>query len=662
MHVSDRMFLERTDGISLLFDMLREFFWLPLVEFVNEFTFIATALLQELTEALVHFFIKAVIGFLDATFPEPKYNRIRYDEEGKPKTGSRALRFLKQEYKRVQRFFHIFPKQWNNPQDAYYWKYAVGYLWHQTIKRETFGRRLNPKRNMMVLVEITAAIFAVWAVVWHFHSLVALVWFDAPWWFNVLTVITLIIADIVTIEFVRFLSWIEFFKYDIDAFYTSPWYMDGGKLHGRTLIENLVWRAMNVVVFLTIAAYCPKAIDPRVYDIVMRAVWWLMPLILGSTVIYFALPVIHFLDGADEQNKTAVTWVITILVLITVLAIGGVVLRTFHMGFPDFHISLPHIEWPFVWCNTCAAAPLKDTLIALAKAIGIVVGSGLILAGIAWFVYKQGHNLNDYRVSLEGSYEREWTLKELWWIPSITVLLFWVYFIPSYYNEVYLPDRLAAMANVPAQTTPVPTQQPVASVTPLFTTTPFETLTATPTVMDTATFSPTNTATLTVTPEPALPTATWTPVPSFTATNTEAPTLNAQTPQAAVTQDMALPAPVATDALVQNCSGVYQSASYQLSIDPDKAYCIQGLTAYNAGGARYKVNGKDYIIIFVVVDNTARYYLSGDIPTTAVCTVNGQRFEGGASNYVSITAQNSNSRLSCDFDDINITAIGWNIK
>lgn len=635
------------------------------MELIWEIISIAQFLLSELRDAIVRFIIKSVIGFLDKTFPEHEYRRVRYDPNGQPKTGSRALRFLREERNILLNFIKFFPTGWNDPNSSYYWKYYVSYFWHQTIKRETFGHRLNPKRNMMVLVEITAGIFLMWAVGWHFHSLVSMVWFDAPWWYNALTIIILLIAEVVTVEFVRFLAWIEFFKSEIEFFYTSPWYMDGGKLNGRTLVVNLIWRAMNAVVFLTIASYCPKAIDPRVYDIVTRAVWWLAPMILASTLLYFALPICHFLDGADEMNKVAVTRIVMSLVLITVIMIVGSVIRFAQMGLPEgFSITLPHFTLFDRCTENCVAGTWKDGLIWGAKILGAGVFTVLVLLGVAWLINKLWESLLALRVTLEDDTERTFTYKNLWWVPSVTVMLFWCYFIPSYYQEVYLPDRLAAQqaAAIVQTVEPEATPAPEATLTPAFTATnalSTETLTVIPV-----------TPTLTATPAPF--TATASPLPTFTSTSTqtmvpsptatETATVDPNTPQMAVTQDMTLPEPASADALVANCLGAHQGADYLLNADPDKAYCIQGLTTYSAAGARYKINGKDYIFIFVVADNAARYYLSGDIPETAVCTVNGVTFNGGTYNYVNLTDGNTNSRVSCTFDGLTITATGWSFK
>ena len=213
MRVSDRMFLGQTLFDSLLLDMLYEFLWLPLVELVTTILFVIEALVSMIGEYVKHIVVDVIIGCLDTAFPEPVYNRVRYGIDGKPLTGSRALRFLKQERGSLLAFLKYFPVYFNNPNSGYYWKYYIGKLWHQTIKRELFGHRWNPKRNMMVLVEMTAGIFLIWAVGWHFKSLMVLVWFDAPLWYDALTIVVLIIAELLAVGLVRFLAWIEFFKY-----------------------------------------------------------------------------------------------------------------------------------------------------------------------------------------------------------------------------------------------------------------------------------------------------------------------------------------------------------------------------------------------------------------------------------------------------------------
>lgn len=648
MHVSDRMFLRQTLFDNLLLDMLYEFLWLPLVELKNTILFII--------EGLAYWAVDSIVVCLDTVFPEPKYNRVRYGMNGLPITGSRALRFLTQHYEVFKKFVKYFPVYFNDPNSSYYWKYYVGYFWHQTIKRELFGHRWNPKRNMMVLVEMTAGIFLIWAVGWHFKSLMALVWFDAPLWYDALTIVVLIIAELLAVGLVRFMAWIEFFKYEIEFFYTSPWYQDGGKLNGRTLVVNLIWRAMNALLFLAIATYCPKAIDPRVYDIVMRACWWLAPMIIASTALYFIMPVFHFIESADEMNKTAMAWTVTIIVLLVLLAISMVTYQAIQMGIPDnFSLKLPHIDWSFlnVCRENCSLGTIMERLIKAAKilcvvivVVGVIILSGLLIR--AW-----AGQLKDYRERLEDNVERLAVYQWLWWIPSITVILFWSYFIPCYYQEVYLPDKLKAASMV--TTTPVPVVPTVTlTYTPAITETPFVTITETQ--VPTATFTTVpNTPTATFTSVPNTPTATFTRVPSETPSAT--PTWTPQ-PGVAVTQDMNLPEAISPDASVTNCGGAEQGSSFVISVDPDKGYCIPGLTPYNVEGARFNIGNNMYVVAIAVTNEAAWYYLDGNFPfETTTCTLNGATFTGGRNNFVTIKNENTDSRLRCTFTDANGTEI-----
>jgi|GEM_PF-3987584 len=639
MHVSDRMFLGQTICGSIFIDMLYEFIWLPLVELKNELLFIAEALVWWIFESTKRFVVNVIIRFLDTAFPEPVYNRPRYNTDGSIKTGSRALRFLKVHHEALVKFIKYFPLYCRDRNSGYYWKYYVGYFWHQTIKRELFGHRWNPTRNMMVLVEWTATIFAVWALGWHFNDLVALVWpANLPGWFNIVSVLVLVFAELLAIGFVRFLSWIEFFKYEIEFFYTSPWHQDGGKLNGRTLIVNLIWRLMNAVVFLAIATYAPRAIDLRVYQIVTDAYWWLGPIIFASTILYFAMPICHFLEQADDMNKVAVSWVVTVLVLVTITCLGWTGYRIVQVIMPEgFSITLPHFDLFGPVCyDNCVPMSFKDALIGFAKIIGIAVATVLVLIGVWLTITKLAGKLNGYRERMEDKNERIAVYQLLWWIPSMGVMLFWAYFIPRYYHDVYIPDKLAAEAAIEVVATQIPPSIP-ATVTVL------PSLVVQPTVTNTpdATFTPT----LTFVPLPtdtALPTSTMTPTLTVTPTITK-------TPVPGATQDMSFPEPVSEDAHIE-CAG----AIFQVGFDPESSFCPDG----NSGRFNL-VSGGFYYVTFAVNDGVARYTLDGFDASTTTCTLNGQSFTG-RTGFVPVREWNTNSRLECP--DLQLTGTTWSTE
>lgn len=386
-------------------------------------------------------------------------------------------------------------------------------------------------------------------------------------------------------------------------------------------------------------------------DIRLGAIFWetvikLWPLGALTAALYVFQAVYGYLTfGSTWDREKKLT------LLAVVISIIGAYYAQFKIFVP---IDLPAIHIPWSWnSQPVTAFDPKQAVLGFLVAIALVV----ILGGIAWLLNKIWTALED-DTNLDVIND---VALNIWWVTPLIYFALLISIVSfRWYHEIYIPDRMAAIAAAALQREVEPLE-PTALPLPTGTVTNQAMIpTFTPFVSPTESFTATPAFTATVSPESTFTSTMTLPVPSETITPsaTVAPT----TPQAAVTQDMNLPEPVSADALVKNCLGAHQGADYLLSADPDKAYCIQGLTPYSAAGARYKINDKDYIFIFVVADNAARYYLSGDIPDTAVCTVNGVTFNGGTYNYVNVTNENTNSRVSCTFDGMTITATGWSLK